>query len=343
MSVRDQPVSNLSADTQEILAALPDTIVQIDGSSRLVAVNRPESPVFRTTPAPRDLLETVVDPGAAPLLEGLIRTAAQRGAAEGEYEAGGRWFRVTARQLRSAPVTMLVFQDLTVRRNAERALTESIGDKTSVLKSISHQLGTPMIAVLGYANLLTDPDLDEATRDAMAQHMTDRAWELAGMVENLQAMAQTELGDLRVVRVPVDLTSEVNGVIESMGARGSRVTVTGDRPVIATGDPARIRQIVRSLLANAFTHGTEPVTVDVTASSTRAVVGVKDRGPGLKESLEGEIFSRTGVGGNPAGGAGIGLWTARGLAHLMGGNIEYGREHGLTVFRLVMPPIQAAP
>jgi hypothetical protein len=141
-----------------------------------------------------------------------------------------------------------------------------------VLKSISHQLGTPMIAVLGYANLLTDPDLDEATRDAMAQHMTDRAWELAGMVEDLQALAQTELGDLRVVRVPVDLAAEVNAVIDSMGARGLRVTVTGDRPVIATGDPARIRQVVRSFLANAFTHGTEPVTVDVTATATRAVV-----------------------------------------------------------------------
>jgi signal transduction histidine kinase len=341
MSVRDQPVSNLSADTQEILAALPDTIVQIDGSSRLVAVNHPESPVFRTAPTPRDSLESVIDPGAAALLQGLIRTAAQSGGAEGEYEAGGRWFRVTARQLRSAPVTMLVFQDLTVRRNAERALTESIGDKTSVLKSISNQLGAPMIAVLGYANLLTDPDLDEATRDAMAQHMTDRAWDLAGMVENLQAMAQTELGDLRVVRVPVDLTTEVHAVIESMGARGGRVTVTGDRPVIATGDPARIRQVVRTLLANAFTHGTEPVTVDVTAAATRAVVGVKDRGPGLEEGVEDGIFSRIGVGSDPGSGAGIGLWTARGLAHLMSGEIEYGREHGLTVFRLVMPLFQA--
>jgi signal transduction histidine kinase len=337
MSVRDQPVSSVSADTLEILAVLPDTIVQIDSSSRLVSVNRPESPVFRTTPALRDPLEAVVEPAAVSLLEGLIRMAAREGESEGEYEVAGRWFRVSARQLRSAPLTLLVFQDLTVRRNAERALTESIEDKTSVLKSISHQLGAPLIAVLSYANLLTDFDLDEATRDAMARHMTDRAWELAGMVENLQAMAQTELGDLRVARDPIDLAAEVAQVIESMGARGTRVTVTGDRVAAATGDPARVRQVVRSLLANAFTHGAEPVTVDIGCAGSRAVVSVKDRGPGLDESRQSETLARLRDGGDPAAGAGIGLWTARGLAHLMGGDIEYAREHGLSVFRLVLP------
>ncbi|GEM_PF-4152564 len=340
MSVREGPNPSLLVDTDEILAALTDTIALVDARSRLVAVNRPDSPVFRTRPSNGDSLDSAFDPTAASLIRGLIEKADGLGLAEGEYGAGARYFGVSARPLRSAPVTLLIFQDVTVRRNAERAITESIGDKTSVLKSISQQLGAPLIAVLGYASLLTEPgsDLDAATRDAMAQHMTDQAWELAGMVENVQAMAQTELGDLRVVTVPVSLSANVAQVIESMGVRGSRVMVTGNRAVTAVGDPARVRQIVRNLLSNALTHGAEPITIDVSATETHSVVSVKDRGSGIPQALEREIFSRTpSFGQDRSGRAGIGLWAAAELADLMGGEIEYRRELGMTVFRLTLP------
>jgi signal transduction histidine kinase len=334
----------MKVETEAVLAALPDTIAQFDADMRLVSVNHPKSGVFRSPPTEGNTPGEIFDPEAAAIIDGLIRASTRSGSAEAQYDTGTRLFRVLARQLTSAPDTLLVFQDLTGRRNAEQALTQSIEHKTGVLKSISHQLGAPLTAVLGYANLLTEPDpeLDAATRTAMAQHMADQAWELAGMVEDLVAVARTELGDLQVVRVPVNLSANAAQVIESMGVRGSSIMVTGDPKVSGRGDPARVRQIVRNLLSNALAHGSEPITVAVEATTTDAWLSVMDRGPGLPSHLEREVFSRipTVTDSDGFNRAGIGLWAAHELASLMDGGIEYSRDHGLSIFRLRLPILE---
>lgn len=342
--MREDSAHYLGADPEEILAALPQTILQLDSEAQVVEVNRPDWPVFLARPEAGTPIADLFDETTLAIIAGLLELAERSGTADGELDTGDSLYRVTCHQLRSAPLSMLVFHDLTVRRNAEQALMELVRDKSNFLATVSHQLRTPLTAVIGFANLLLEPhpDIDEEVRLSMVQGMTDQAWSLAGIVEDLLTVARADIGDLRVVSVPVNLTANASQVIESMGERGSRIMITGNREVTGRGDPARFRQIIRNLISNALTHGVEPVSVGVTEQDGRAILSVSDRGPGVPGSLEAEMFSRFITITEPTdpGSFGIGLWLTRELANLMGGGVDYRKEHGRTVFRVWIPTVE---
>lgn len=334
-----QTSDNRVVSHDSVLAALPETILQVGPDMEVLYVNRRDSDVFVDSPEVGDHLSSAFDAETVSLLTGLIDAARKSGTANGEFSPGSAVYGVSARAIEETPTVILVFRDVTSRRLTEKALMEMMRDKSTVLESVGNELRAPLSAVIAYANLLAkpDPDLDEASRSAMVEHMADQAWDLAGIVDDLMAVAHTEIGDLHVADVPVSLFANTAQVLESMGERGLRITVTGERPVTGVGDPARFRQIVRNLISNALTHGLEPVTVDVRSVEDWAVLSVKDRGPGVPEDVEArELFTRSSkLEGSTR--VGIGLWISRELAELMNGSVEYAREHGLTVFRVKLP------
>jgi two-component system sensor histidine kinase MtrB len=118
--------------------------------------------------------------------------------------------------------------------------------------------------------------------------------------------------------------------------------VTGDRTITGVGDPAGFRQIVRNLLSNALTHGSEPVTVEVTLSGADVALCITDRGPGVPEGLAESMFDQYVAGSDlyAQGRVGIGLWVSRELANLMGGRLSYSRESGETMFQATLPALE---
>jgi len=332
---------DLISSTDEVLSALPETIVTVDDDLRLRTANRIESPLYRRVPAVGSRLEEVFHVRTVGTIASLIDDAQRGRAAEGKCDIGTDLFQVTARRLEGPALTLLVFQNITNLRDAQAAVADLVRDRSRFLASVSHELHTPLAAVLGYANLLAEPDpnLDEPMRVAMVQDMTDQAWDLAGIVEDLLAVARTEIGELRVVRVPVNLAANVAQVIESMGDRGSRIEVRAEQVVIGVGDPARFRQVVRNLLSNAATHGAEPITVEISADETHGILEVKDRGSGVPADLTEAIFNQYVFAheGAAPGRVGVGLWISRELTTLMGGQLGYRREGPTTVFRATIP------
>lgn len=333
--------SDLVAAANEVLASLPETIMQVNSDIQLMSVNRPESRIFRRAAVTGDFLEEVLEGEAVGMIRGLIDNAKRTGGAIAEYHSGRDLFRVRAKPLVSAPRTLLVFQNITDPRHPGETTVDLVRDKRSFLASVSNELRAPLTAVIGYTRLLSKPDsgLDEAARAAMVRDLTDQAWDLAGMVEDLLMSARAEMGELRVASVRVNIAANLAQVIESMAGRGSRVSVSGDRTISGVGDPARFRQIVRNLLSNALTHGLEPITVEITADDTHAGVRVKDRGPGVPDDLAESIFSQYGTGRDAeiTGQVGIGLWISRELTNLMGGQLTYRREPEETVFQATIP------
>ena len=109
---------DLVTTANEVLAALPETIVQVGSDFRLRSVNRPESPIFRRAAVAGDLLEEVLEAEAVGMIKGLIDSAMRTGGAIAEYHTGTDLFRVTAKPLASAPRTLLVFQNITDLRHA---------------------------------------------------------------------------------------------------------------------------------------------------------------------------------------------------------------------------------
>lgn len=325
------------ASYREMLAALPETVIYVvDGS--VVELNRPDSQLFLRPAHVGDELPALFDTEPLRLIAGLIDSALRTGSARGEYEYGSSLFTVMATRLPSSPGVMLYFRDVTVRRTAEHTLMELVQGKSTFLTSVGNQLQSPLAAVIGYADLLSQPDptLDDRARAEMVRDMTDQAWDLAGMIEDLLTMARAELGDLSLVKVPVNLIANVAQVVESMGDRGNHIAVSGGQWITAVGDPARFRQIVRNLLSNAMTHGSEPISILVTSEDSGAVLSVTDHGPGLPAEDERAIFapSLTTHGSQHHG---VGLSISQELASLMRGEITYAREAGVTTFQVWLP------
>lgn len=334
--------SSMTPVASEILATLPETIVQVDHDWAIAHVNRPESPVFARRANPGDPLREVISPEASEAVIGLIDNAQITGGALAEYHSGSDLYRVTARPLSSAPMTILVFKNITGIRNAGQTIVDLVRDRSTFLAAVSNELHTPLAAVVGYANLLsnTDAALDDEARSAMVRHMTDQAWDLAGIVEDLLTVAHAELGELHLVKVQVDVGANVAQVLESMGSRGGTVTVVQAEDVCGTGDPARYRQVIRNLLSNALRHGREPVTVEITRDVGEAVVLVKDAGDGVGEELAGLLTDQNTLGHSSSPGSlGLGLWICHELTRLMGGGLTYDRVDGETVFKAAIPMI----
>lgn len=335
----DEIAEAVALGPAEVLGVLTETIVQVDDELSVLQVNHPRSEVFRRPPRLGEPLGWALGQAASDLLESLADAARQSGRAVGEHLVGQKHYRLAVNRLESGPLFVIVFEDVTSRRTAEKALMETVRGKSSVLASVGNELQGPLKAVIAYAGMLARPesDFDESYRQALVEHMADQAWGLAGIIDDLLAVAHTEIGDLHVAEVPVNLFANTAQVLESMGERGTRITVTGDRSTTALGDPGRLRQVVRNLLSNALVHGAEPITIDLSSAGGHAVVRVKDRGKGVPPELGSqELFTRPVEGAGDGQRTGIGLWVASELAGLMKGRIEYRREYGLTIFEVTL-------
>lgn len=331
--------TDLEQSYEETLAALPETIIHVDGTM-IVGVNRPDSPVFTKKAGPGERLGMVLDEEASRLLFDMIANSEITGGALAEYRSGSDLYRVTAKPLSTSGLTLLVFKNITGIRSAGQTIVDLVRDRSSFLAAVSHELRTPLTAVVGYANLLSDHDskLDDSARGELVKDMTDQAWDLAGIVEDLLTVANAELGELNMAKVQVDLGANVAQVVESMGGRADGIDVSRDKSVYGLGDPARYRQIVRNLLSNALDHGSAPISVEVAEEDEMAVITVKDHGSGISEELA-DLVARQATGAHsPAPGAvGLGLWISQELTGLMGGELTYRRVDGETAFKAAIP------
>jgi signal transduction histidine kinase len=231
--------------------------------------------------------------------------------------------------------------DVTPHRNQERRMQDLVEAKSRFVASVSHEVRTPLTAILGFAQLLQEPDTRDEDRHQMTSLIVQHAQEVADIVEDLLVAARAEAGQLTVKRVAFDV-SDVIG--ETMGAGGSfthGVSVkASDSPTRAVGDPARVRQILRNLLTNAERYGGPEVDIHLEGGPTWVSVTVTDDGEGIPSQQWELIFDpyhRADPAPDRNGAVGIGLSISRQLAELMGGALDYHYEAGLSRFRLALP------
>jgi two-component system sensor histidine kinase/response regulator len=205
------------------------------------------------------------------------------------------------------------------------------------LSSVSHDLRTPLSAIVGLAELLRDPEqaLDSDSRSEMINTIVESGFEVANLVEDLVTAARHEAGQLKVVAVPVSLDAQVNQALESM-ALPIDVVVRGEAPR-AQADPRRVRQILRNLLTNGAKHGGGDVFVELGEREGTALATVVDDGPGLSSDQEELIFGHSEAQGGSTNRLGIGLSISRELARHMGGDLTYVRAGDATRFELSLP------
>ena len=235
----------------------------------------------------------------------------------------------------------VAFDDMRRRLAAlERARREFIANA-------SHELRTPIFALGGHLELLTDEDVDAATRGEFLEEMRLQVERLTKLATDLLDLSRLDAGRLRIELAPVDLAEVAGSLVGEFSGvgRGSDhvLAAEGGTDAVALADEERVRQIGRILLENAIVHTPAGTDVRVTVGGDSSIVAlrIEDDGPGIAPEDQEQVFDRFfRSAGTVKSGSGLGLAIARELAGLMGGEIELESSPGRTVFTLRLPRAQ---
>jgi two-component system, OmpR family, sensor kinase len=219
------------------------------------------------------------------------------------------------------------------------------------LSDASHELRTPLASIRGYAELfrLGAAAEPEELERAMAR-IESEATRMGVLVENLLLLARLdELPEMTLV--PVDLRELAEHAVQDTRAvapdRDVRLTADGAAWVLA--DSEQLRQLLTNLTRNAVIHTPTGTAIEVTvgADGGRAVLEVRDHGPGLPADAGDHVFERfwrtEGGRSRGRGGAGLGLAIVKAIVQAHHGEVHAGNAtDGGAVFTVTLPIVQAA-
>jgi len=227
-------------------------------------------------------------------------------------------------------------QQQNVELKRARAIAEKANlAKSDFLSSMSHELRSPLNAILGFAQLISsDTPPPTPAQAASIDQILHAGWYLLELINEILDLAQIESGRLALSLEPTSLAevmSECQAMIEPQGQKRG-ITMTFplfDLPCFVEADRTRLKQILINLLSNAIKYNRANGTVVVDADSgsnalERIRVSVKDSGAGLPADMVSQLFqpfNRLGQERSAEEGTGIGLVMSKRLVELMGGEI----------------------
>jgi K+-sensing histidine kinase KdpD len=206
------------------------------------------------------------------------------------------------------------------------ALRRSDELKTSLLRAVSHDLRTPLTAIIAAGAALDSPSVTASERHELSDAVVDEGRRLSRLVENLLDVSRLESGAAEPHREPVELGDLLRAARESIGPYGEHVRLSLDEDLPALrADPTQLERAFANLLENAVVHGEgQAVLVRSRLVGPRLVVRVVDRGPGIPENMRERIFEPfyRAPGAASGTGSGLGLAIARGFIEANGGEVE---------------------
>lgn len=220
---------------------------------------------------------------------------------------------------------------LTVDFEEARILSETEQLRSALLSSVSHDLRTPLVSILGSATSLANlgDAIPPQDRAELAQTILDESERLNRFVQNLLDMTRLGYGALEPKRDWVDVRDVLGGAVRDMHRSLAdlrvEINVVPDLPLLYV-DPVLIGQVVMNLLDNAAKHAPLGSTVGVRATrqGEDVAIGVVDGGPGIPPGDRQAIFDmfyRVVARDSDASGTGLGLAICKGLVEAHGGSI----------------------
>ena len=236
-------------------------------------------------------------------------------------------------------------RDVTERKRNERALQETNVElesaksaaekanlaKSDFLSSMSHELRSPLNAILGFAQLMdTSAPLPTDSQKESIGQILQAGWHLLKLINEILDLAVIESGKASLSPESVslaDVMSECQAMMEPQAQqRGIRMTFPQfEHPIFVSADRTRLKQIVINLLSNAIKYNKEQGTVIVAcaiSASDRIRISIADTGAGLSPEKLAQLFqpfNRLGQEAGTVAGTGIGLVVTKRLAELMNG------------------------
>ena len=260
------------------------------------------------------------------------------------YVQGGFVLTLHDEQSRSLVVTIVVvglaglvaagIVTLLVTSRALVPIRRSFDAQRRFVADASHELRTPVALIRANAEVLQREGLLEARGEPLAEDIVAEADRMGRLVGDLLTLASTDSHDLPLELMPLDLAEVARETARTVGAHAAArgisidVDVDGAGPVPVLADRDRLIQLVLILVDNAIAHSPDrgAIRIDVRCEVARAILVVRDQGPGVPAADRERIFEPftrlSGGRGSPKRGTGLGLAIGSRIAAAHRGSIS---------------------
>jgi len=223
--------------------------------------------------------------------------------------------------------------------------------KSNLLRSISHDLRTPLTGIAGASSYIVQrgKSLDRQSIERLAEDISEQAVWLTTLVENMLNMTRIDNGKLEVnkqIEVVDDVVNEAVGRVIGLSRRPFKVIMPKELVAIPM-DGKMITQVLINLLDNAVTHTPKnsPIELMVEKKDEYVEFSVADGGKGIDPPIEEKIFNAFVTSGKTSAdgkkGVGLGLAICKAIVQSHGGRISTGKSHlGGALFKFELPYLE---
>ncbi len=226
------------------------------------------------------------------------------------------------------------------------ALRRSDVLKTALLRAVSHDLRSPLTAILAAVDALGSAGITDAERQELVDDVGTEATRLSRLIDNLLDLSRLEADAAEPRREWCSVGEVLEAAAEDLGLPDGtfRLSIDPDLPQVRA-DAAQLERAFANLLENASRHGGgHPVSVRARAVGPRIIVRVVDRGPGIPSAQRDRIFEpfyRSGTERTGHRGSGLGLAITRGFVEVNGGTVSVESLPGQGTTFVVELPLDA--
>ncbi len=284
-----------------------------------------------------------------PVLADLLTDSKKGGVASGEIEFMGReerTFAVSAAAVRKGNEPILgqivVLSDITSMKRLMRMRTDFVAN-------VSHELKTPLTAILGYVETLLEGAIDDKkNRGQFLKKISDQAQRLHALISDVLELSKIESGMFITSLEPMDLSEVAAQVIEVLKAKWESKEITIHQQIPAgtkvTAHQEGLFHVFENLLDNAIKYSPEKSEIRIYSTPLedgRIEFSVEDHGPGIPLEAQARVFERffrvDASRSREMGGTGLGLSIVKHLAEKMRGEVRLKSVEGKgSTFSLVL-------
>lgn len=238
-------------------------------------------------------------------------------------------------------------EDITVRKQMEAELIlakekaeESDRLKSAFLANMSHEIRTPLNSIIGFSELLGDPDFDQEQKDEFISAIVDNGNSLLLIISDIMDFSMLEARQMKIRKEVISAQKLLTGLFNDFKKKATKKGIElriddlcEKLDIHFESDQYRINQIFNNLIVNAlkFTHDGY-IEVGFKVQSDMIEFHVKDTGIGIAPEYQQTIFERfrqvDSAKTRKYGGNGLGLAISKNLAELLGGSIWVDSEQG---------------
>ena len=208
-----------------------------------------------------------------------------------------------------------------------RALRRSDVVKTALLRSVSHDLRSPLTAIVAAGEAIGSPSLDDDERREMGSVITQESARLSRLIDNLLDLSRLEGGAADPRPEWCSIEEVIGAAVDDLALGPEALSLSLDRDLpLVRADAAQLERAFANLLENGVRYsGGHPVSVRGRVTGGRLLVRIVDRGPGIPVAQRERVFEpfyRAGSASEGHRGSGLGLAIVRGFVEANGGRVS---------------------